>query len=547
MIVFGSRGSDLAMTQTRMVAELVKRATGEDYRIEVMVTTGDRIQDRPLSGIGVKGLFTRELEDALRSGAIDAAVHSLKDLPVEQPEGIRLGAVPPRERSADVLVARPGVLDGAGSEHDVLQRLATGARVGTSSPRRAMALACATQASTQLQPVDIRGNVPTRVDKVRRGDYDAVLLASAGLRRLGLQLDDLVARELPPTLFPPAPGQGALGVQCRDGDARMLAALQNVHDTTTARCVAAERAVLLGLGGGCSMPLGVLVEPLATGRFRMIAGLFGGEPAAALQHASLGHDPEELAEELVQRWRPLIGDPLRGRRIAVVRPDGDRTGLAAALAVAGADVQCLSWTRTESIAPPATTMLQAIADDALVFTSPRAVRGFARACRDHGGTPFARRCFAVGDSTATELVRHGAVDVTASDGRGGAALAELLARSDLAPGARLVWPCAERNHDALPERAAEAGLTLERLPIYRLHDVEPDPAESPTVDAALFPSPSSVRAWLRRRPDDRRMLDAVAIGATTRQALIENGFERVRVLERPTPAAAVAAFCAPAR
>ena len=240
MIVYGSRGSDLALTQTRWVAERVKAMTGEDYRVEVMVTTGDRIQDRPLSGIGVKGLFTKELEDALRSGAIDAAVHSLKDLPVEDPDGLTLGAVPAREDARDVLVTRGDVLT---DPRRPLASLREGATVGTSSPRRARA---AIAARGDLETRDIRGNVPTRADKARRGDYDAVLLAAAGLNRLGLDLDGLVTEHLPVDVFTPAPGQGALGVQCRAGDARVLAALATIHDEDTARCVAAERA-----GGAC--------------------------------------------------------------------------------------------------------------------------------------------------------------------------------------------------------------------------------------------------------------------------------------------------------
>ncbi|MCK5942553.1 MAG: hydroxymethylbilane synthase, partial [Planctomycetes bacterium] len=304
MIVYGTRGSELALTQTRMVAEQIKQATGEDYRVQVLVTTGDRIQDQPLSGIGVKGLFTKELEDALRSGAIDAAVHSLKDLPVQDPDGLALGAVPPREDPRDVLVTREQVLTEAyGDGVAPFAALRAGATVGTSSPRRALA---AIAARADLQPRDIRGNVPTRVRKARDGDYDAVVLARAGLNRLGQDLSGLVTQPLPVDRFTPAPGQGALGIQCRRGDQRILDVLANVHDDVTARCVDAERAVLLGLGGGCSMPLGVLVEPLAPAgpapRFRLRAALFGGAPNAALYDARIGDDPAAMARELVAQW-----------------------------------------------------------------------------------------------------------------------------------------------------------------------------------------------------------------------------------------------------
>ena len=532
MIVYGSRGSDLALTQTRWVAERVKAATGEDYRVEVMVTTGDRIQDRPLSGIGVKGLFTKELEDALRSGAIDAAVHSLKDLPVEDPDGLTLGAVPPREDPRDVLVTRADVV---GDQARAFASLREGASLGTSSPRRALA---ATAARADLDAQDIRGNVPSRVDKARRGDYDAVLLAAAGLNRLGLDLDDLVTAPLPVDAFTPAPGQGALGVQCRAGDARVLTALGALHDDTTARCVAAERAILLGLGGGCSMPLGVLVEPVAD-RFRLRAALFGGDPNAALRDAAVGLDPAVMAAAVVARWKPLVGEPLRGRRIATIRPDGERTGLTAALAIAGADVTALAWTRTEPLAVSEDALRAAVDRGALAFTSARAVRRFSAACAEGGVAPFDLPAFAVGAATATELVQAGFVDVRAARGRGGDALAAMC---DEHGASRVAMPCAEDRHGGFEARAATAGLAVTPLPCYRLVDAPRDPASVPAdLDAFLFTSPSAAAAW-REVTGGRTDVRAVAIGGTTTDALHDLGFDQVTTLSEPTPAALVDAI-----
>lgn len=527
MIVFGSRGSDLALTQTRWVAERIKQATGEDYRIEVMVTTGDRIQDRPLSGIGVKGLFTKELEDALRSGDIDAAVHSLKDLPVEDPDGLALGAVPPREDARDVLVTRTDVLDSDAQPFAALQH---GASLGTSSPRRALA---AIAARTDLQPKDIRGNVPTRVDKARGGDYDAVLLAAAGLNRLDQDLSGLVTQHLPVDVFTPAPGQGALGIQCRAGDARILGALAKIHDATTERCVAAERAILLGLGGGCSMPLGVLVEPVGE-RFRLRAALFGGTPNAALREAVIGDDPAEMAQEIVERWKPLVGEPLRGRRIATIRPDGERTGLTAALAIAGADVTSLAWTTTEAVAVTREQLDAATARGALAFTSARAVRRFVATCREHGVEPFALPCYAVGAATATELVQAGFAKVHAAAGRGGDALANLCAEAGVRS---IAFACAVDRHEGFENGARAAGIETEALPVYRLVDAERDADEIPdALDAFLFTSPSAVDAW-HAVTDGRTDVRAVAIGTTTTDALHARGFESVTTLPEPTPAA----------
>lgn len=537
MIVFGSRGSDLALTQTRWVAEQICAATGEDYRIEVMVTTGDRIQDRPLSGIGVKGLFTKELEDALRSGAIDAAVHSLKDLPVEDPDGLTVGAVPPREDPRDVLITRKEAL---ASDAEPFAALRSGASLGTSSPRRALA---AQTGRPDLMVRDIRGNVPTRVDKARSGDYDAVLLAAAGLNRLGQDVTDLVTEHLPPELFTPAPGQGALGVQCRAGDARVLGALAHLHDETTARCVTAERDILLGLGGGCSMPLGTLVEPVA-GRWRLRATLFGGEPNAALRAAAIGDDPEAMARAVVERWRPLIGAPLRGRRVATTRPNGERTGLTAALAIAGADVTSLAWTRTEAVPVAAAELRAAVAraaaeGGALAFTSTRAVEAFVAACRAHGETPYELPAFAVGATTAAELVRAGFVDVHAADGRGGEALAVLVAERGTQ---RVAMPCAIERHGGFEARATAAGLDVLPLPVYRLVEAPRAAADVPaSLDAFVFTSPSAVTAW-RDATGGRGDVAAIAIGETTAAALREQGFGRVIPLSRPTPAALVAAI-----
>lgn len=531
MIVYGSRGSDLALTQTRWVAERVKAETGEDYRIEVMVTTGDKIQDRPLAGIGVKGLFTKELEDALRDGSIDAAVHSLKDLPVEDPAGIMLGAVPARVDPRDVLVTRKDVL---GDTAQPWRTLREGATIGTSSPRRSLA---ATTARADLLPLDIRGNVPTRVKRARRADYDAVLLAAAGLERLDQDLSGLVIETLPVRSFTPAPGQGALGVQCRVGDGRVRSVLQKIHDEVTARCVAAERSVLLGLGGGCSMPLGVLVDPIQD-RYRIRAALFGGNPNAALRHAAIGADPAELAANLVSRWRSLVGAPLRGRQIGAIRPDGERTGLTAALAIAGADVTSLAWTRSEALAVGRDELEAVMSRDILAFTSTRAVRHFVKACDAHGLSPLERPAVAVGAMTATELVYYGFLNVTTASGRGGAALARLCDEAGLG---RIGMPCAEKRHADFERLSSDRGADVLALPVYRLLEVAGAEADIPNeLDAFLYTSPSAVEAWLKVT-QGRTDVSAIAIGSTTRDSLRANGFGTIVSLPRPTPSALIEA------
>ena len=242
-IRLGTRGSDLALWQTRYVRSLLQEAWPEKPVIlETFSTRGDQILDTPLPLIGGKGLFTAELEAALRGKAIDAAVHSLKDLPTESPEELTLGAIPKRANPADVLISRSG---------HTLGNLPLGAAVGTSSRRRAAQLL---NARPDLQILDIRGNVPTRIRKALdpNGPYDAVVLAYAGLQRL--EKLDVVSQVLPLELMLPAPGQGVLGVQCRD-DAQSLQIFAPLNNHGTRAETTAERAFLAGLGGGCSLPI----------------------------------------------------------------------------------------------------------------------------------------------------------------------------------------------------------------------------------------------------------------------------------------------------
>ncbi len=246
-LTIGSRASKLALTQSNHVADLMRAAApGIDVSIQTFSTKGDRVLDAPLAEIGGKGLFTEELEAALRSGDIDLAVHSMKDLPTELAHGLAIGAVPPRENPHDALVC---------DRHDTLDALPNGARVGTSSLRRKAQLLAY---RPDFVIVDIRGNVQTRVRKVREGVVDAAILACAGLERLGLH--DAIAQELPPDLMVPAPAQGALGIEIRDDDTELRDLLETCGDPRATAEVAAERTVLAVLEGGCQVPLGALAR-----------------------------------------------------------------------------------------------------------------------------------------------------------------------------------------------------------------------------------------------------------------------------------------------
>ncbi|WP_239456371.1 hydroxymethylbilane synthase [Nocardioides solisilvae] len=240
----GTRASALATTQSGHVAEMVRRLGREVELVEV--TTHGDVSRAPLAQMGGTGVFVSALRDALLADEVDFAVHSLKDLPTTPHPGITLAAVPPREDPRDVLVARDGL---------TLGELPVGSRVGTGSPRRAAQLGAL---GLGVEVVEIRGNVGTRIGKVTSGELDAILLARAGMARLG-RLDE-VTEVLDPLQMLPAPGQGALAVECRSDDQELTALLGELDDARTRVAVEAERAVLATLEAGCSAPLGALAE-----------------------------------------------------------------------------------------------------------------------------------------------------------------------------------------------------------------------------------------------------------------------------------------------
>jgi hydroxymethylbilane synthase len=238
----GSRGSQLALWQANHIAALL-RAKGHTVEIEIIKTTGDRLQEVTFAQVGSKGMFTKEIEEALAEGRVDLAVHSLKDLPTELPAPFMLGATPPRVDPRDVLVS---------VKHRSLRALPHGAVVGTSSQRRRAQLLAL---RPDIKAVEFRGNVDTRLRKLAEGQVDAIMLAAAGLDRL--EKTEWVRQRLEPKDFCPAAGQGSLGIEIRKDDARTIAAIAFLDDPATRYAVTAERAALASLGGGCQVPIGI--------------------------------------------------------------------------------------------------------------------------------------------------------------------------------------------------------------------------------------------------------------------------------------------------
>lgn len=277
----GSRGSALALWQAEHVKARLG-ALGHDVDIVVITTTGDRVQDRRLQSVGGKGAFLKEIEEALQAGEVDLAVHSLKDVPTALPDGLRLVAILERADPRDALLS-----GGAG-----LDALPAGARVGTTSLRR-RAQVRARRPDLDVQ--DLRGNVDTRIRRLREGAFDAILLARAGLVRLGRA--DEATEVLEPDVILPAPGQGAIAIECRASDDRTAAAAATLDHAETARAVAAERAFLAALHGGCNVPLGAYAEPDAGGL--RLRGLVAREDGTRiLRGERRGSDPQALGRAL---------------------------------------------------------------------------------------------------------------------------------------------------------------------------------------------------------------------------------------------------------
>ncbi len=308
-LIFATRPSALARWQTQwVIAALQKAHPGLECEEKFITTQGDKILDKPLPEIGGKGLFTQELEGALLSGAVHCAVHSLKDLPVENPAGLTIGCLPARAEVRDALISP--ARGGSQTRPYTLATLPAGAIVGTSSLRRAaQVLAQRPDVTTQ----SLRGNVDTRLRKALEGQYDAIILAGAGLTRLGL--DSYVTEWLPLEVMLPAPGQGALAVQCRSADETTLSLLAALEAASTRKAVTAERQFLLGVGGGCAVPVAAYAEcghlhraadavqvmQNTECRISLTGLVISPDGKKAIKVTGEGTDAEKLGKELAQQ------------------------------------------------------------------------------------------------------------------------------------------------------------------------------------------------------------------------------------------------------
>ena len=278
----GSRGSQLALWQANHISGLLQQQ-GHTVAIEVIKTTGDKITDVALAKVGTKGMFTKEIEEALAEGRVDLAVHSLKDLPTELPTGFALAAIPVREDPRDVFLS---------VNNSRIQDLPAHARVGTSSLRRQAQLRAL---RSDLEIIPLRGNVDTRLRKLHSGEFDAIILAAAGVTRLGLT--SAVREYIPPEQMCPAAGQGALAVETRADDTLTAAALKFLDHPQSRAAVECERAALNALGGGCQVPIGAHAES-AHGGLLLHAVVASPDGSEIIREQKTGSDPLRLGQEV---------------------------------------------------------------------------------------------------------------------------------------------------------------------------------------------------------------------------------------------------------
>lgn len=525
----GTRGSALARAQAETVAAALD-AAGWPVELVTIRTAGD---DHGPDLAWGEGAFVTAIEGALRAGTIDLAVHSAKDLPTDEPDDLAIGAMLPRADPRDALVtAAPG---------GHLATLPVGARVGTDSPRRSGFLR---RLRPDLAPHPLNGNVDRRLARLDGGETDALVLAVAGLERLGRS--DRIGEVLDPRQVPPAAGQGAIAVQIRHGGGPAQLAARALDDRPTHRAVRAERAFLRAMGGGCRSPMGAWAED--RGAMLTLAGGWVSPDGRDARFGGLEGDPAE-PDRLGAALASLLGamPAAAGPTVLVTRPDDQAGPLEAALAALGVRslrVPAIGCRPLASTAALDAAAARSLAFERIVLTSGNGAVAFLAACRRTGQDPRVSRWAVVGEGSAASLRAVGATDVWTSPEPNAAGLGGSL---PFQPGALLLVVQGDRA-GSQPAAALEArGARVETVCAYHTEEGPPGSlarlrrglAAGPP-DAIVFTSGSTVRGLARLlAAAGASLLDvpAVCIGAETAATARAHGFVSIRVTPQPTTAA----------
>lgn len=495
-IVIGTRGSDLALWQARFLQEELKRVNRES-ELKIIKTKGDKIQHISLEKLEGKGFFTKEIEDALLNGEIDVAVHSHKDLPTEPTPGLIIAAVSYREDPSELLLIRKECVD-LRKEFQLKEN----AVVGTSSSRRRVQLKIF---RPDLEIKDIRGNVPGRIEKLRSGAYDAILLAAAGVQRLKLDISDLHSLHLPLHKLIPAPAQGVLAYQCREGDELITSLLQSIHHKDVAEQIFVEREVMRLFKGGCHMPLGVYCKK-DHGEFHIWA---------AQSHAS-----ENELKRLYLKTKTVEG---AAEQIFFTLQKSDSRSVFFSTTSAGSDLFVeLLQRRGFHVTAKSLLNIQPLKIDELpeadflFFTSKTGVQHFFEQVQPKGNIKIA----AIGEETAREIQNHGyLVDFT------GEGESEEIASAFIAshPSLTVLMPQALNSNNKLSEHLQQH-LNVIHLPVYVNQPLQD--LQLGYHDILVFTSALNADAYCRNNKILSQQI-VIAIGETTKNHLHQLGVQDV--------------------
>lgn len=496
MIRIGSRGSDLALWQAHFTQDLLKKQ-GIDSEIIIIKTQGDQIQHLSFSKMEGKGFFTKEIEEALLNNSIDLAVHSHKDLPTENPEGLIIGAVSYRENCADVLIVKPDFVD-----ESQLIPVKKGARIGTSSVRRKAQLAFFRD---DIETVDLRGNVPTRIQKLDLEMYDAIVLAQAGVNRLNIDLSRFRCFSLSPELFVPAPAQGVLAYQIRENDAPMAEVVKLLHHNDVAEHIYIERKTLNLFDGGCQLPLGVYCDSETV--YAAILPL-DGKPFRRLALPLSETNPEKLKASLLKT---------SNKKVFISRAASDAQLFSKTLQAYGCEVIAESLIEIK----PLEKNPISIQADWIFFSSAHGV--------EHGlhllhQLPNAK-VGAVGSATAQHIIKAGFS--CAFVGKDSKTSSEIGHDFSLIAEGMVVFPESLNGNKTIQKNNHNRYEAIS-VPVYET--IEKQLGKKPEADVYAFTSPSNVKSFVNQfgKPTG----DVFAIGDKTAEALIEYGITKVKIAQQ---------------
>ncbi len=472
-LIIGTRGSELALWQAHFVKDSLA-AIGINAELKIIKTQGDRILNLSFDKLEGKGFFTKELEEELLSGTIDLAVHSHKDLPTENPPGLIIAAVSEREDPSELLLILKDCVD-------IRQKLSVkyGANVGTSSNRRKAQLL---SHRPDLEIHELRGNVPTRINKLRQGDYDAIMLAKAGVHRLEIDLTDFYVEELSPIDLIPAPAQGALAIQIRENDKEIFDALQPLHHHEVAEVLAVERGILKLFGGGCHLPLGVYCRK--EGNLYRVFTSKADEGSEFPDRLFMEANTTIGIEEKVVRF--FAKDRIFPAKVFISRELPENSYLRKALQKHNIEVEAVSFIRTVPIITKLDDFILKNADW-IFFSSKNAVEYFFKL---EPILPKAVKYGVIGNGTAEALRKAGHVADFAGSGIETDVIAIKFA--ELANGTTVIFPAAENSLKSI-QKGLSPDTKIIELPIYQTVPV--NNIETCCEDVLIFTSPSNVEAY----------------------------------------------------